>query len=303
MSPRARRGKSRKSLELVEAAASILAEIQPASVRAVCYRLFVAGYIDSMSKANTARVGRQLVWAREHGRIPWSWIVDETREAERPPSWDSPDALIRSAVGQYRKNHWTAQPHRVEVWSEKGTVRGTLAPVLERYGVTFRVMHGFGSATAVQSVAAESTASEAPLIALYVGDWDPSGLAMSERDLPERMERYHGRALIQRIALSARDTLTDGLPWFPASDKRNDPRCAWFVENYGLRCWELDALSPAVLRERVESEIVELLDREAWERSLRLEAAEIESMRDVLDAWRASKSNHGPICSPGPGGA
>ena len=42
------RGKAQKSLELIDAAREILEEIQPASVRAVCYRLFVAGLIANM---------------------------------------------------------------------------------------------------------------------------------------------------------------------------------------------------------------------------------------------------------------
>ena len=72
------RGKSEKSLELISIAREILEEIQPATVRAVCYRLFVAGVIDSMEKKNTSRVSVQLTWAREQGIIPWAWIVDET---------------------------------------------------------------------------------------------------------------------------------------------------------------------------------------------------------------------------------
>jgi hypothetical protein len=50
------RGKSRQVLELVAAAKAILEQIQPATVRAVCYRLFVAGVIGSMTKAETNRV-------------------------------------------------------------------------------------------------------------------------------------------------------------------------------------------------------------------------------------------------------
>ena len=65
----------------------------------------------------------------------------------------------------------------------KDTVRGTLAPVLAHHEVPFRVMHGFASATTVQEIAAGSLTSERPLVALYVGDWDPSGLHMSEEDL------------------------------------------------------------------------------------------------------------------------
>lgn len=42
------RGKSGRSIKLIAAAQCILEEIQPASVRAVCYRLFVEGLIPYM---------------------------------------------------------------------------------------------------------------------------------------------------------------------------------------------------------------------------------------------------------------
>lgn len=131
-----------------------------------------------MSKGSTQRVSVQLVYAREQGVIPWEWIVDETREAERVPSWSDPEAFARVVQASYRRDRWAQQPQVVEVWSEKGTVRGTLAPVLNKYGVTFRVMHGFGSATAIHDAAESTQDHEEPLMVLYVGDWDPSGLHM-----------------------------------------------------------------------------------------------------------------------------
>jgi hypothetical protein len=141
------RGKHQKSLELIEASYSILEEIQPATVRAVCYRLFIANIIPDMSKASTAKVSRQLTYAREAELIDWNWIVDETRTPERVPMWSDASSYVNSVKRWYRKDLWRDQPRDVEVWSEKGTVRGTLAPVLEEYGVTFRVQHGFASAT------------------------------------------------------------------------------------------------------------------------------------------------------------
>ncbi len=274
------RGKAAKSLEIINASIRILEEIQPASVRAVCYRLFVEGLIASMAKKHTNAVGTQLVWAREQGHIPWEWIVDETRKVERVASWDNPAAIIRAAVDGYRKSYWTTQPERIEIWSEKGTVRGTLKPVLDEYGVAFRVMHGFGSATTVHDIAESSTDSEKPLTALYVGDWDPSGLCMSEQDLPERINRYEGEVEIIRVALDESDVEhnTD-LPSFAVESKAKDPRCRWFRENYGTRCWELDALSPVTLRERVQAQIESRLDADAWTHSIEVEGAERESTR------------------------
>ena len=132
-------------------------------------------------------MSKQLVWAREQGLIDWGWIVDETREAERISTWSDPTEIIETAVRGYRKNYWSTQPDWVEVWSEKGTVRGTLAPVLNKYGVTFRVMHGYGSATSLHDIAEETRRSDKILKILYVGDWDPSGLHMSEIDLVNRL--------------------------------------------------------------------------------------------------------------------
>lgn len=279
-----RRGKGHATMAIVVAARDILNEIHPASVRAVCYRLFTQGLISKMSKANTDKVSRALVWAREQNIIPWSHIVDETREVEISASWNDPNALIRAAVAQYRKDYWSSQPSRVEVWSEKGTVRGTLAPVLQEFGLPFRVMHGYGSATAVHGIAADSASSAKPFHALYVGDWDPSGLHMSEVDLPARIEEYGGIALIHRVALTCSDTAS-GLPSFEAETKCGDPRHSWFVEHYGVTCWELDALSPVILRDRVSNAIVRLLNIDQWNRMVTVEAAERESMNEVLGRW------------------
>jgi hypothetical protein len=283
------RGKSRRSLELIEASIEILREIQPASVRAVCYQLFTRGLIPSMGKPETNRVGRQLVDAREDGTIPWAWIVDETRRMEVTPTWDDPEAFGRAVMRSYRRNKWDSQPTRIEVWSEKGTVRGTLQPVLDEFEVPFRVMHGYASATAVNQIVDDASTDT---LALYVGDWDPSGLHMSEVDLPGRLEEYGGfdpdgstGLEIRRVALIAGDLAN--LPSFEASTKRRDPRYHWFVTHHGSTCWELDALSPSVLRERVQTAIVAELDRPAWDRYVVAEIAERDSIVRAVRRWGA----------------
>lgn len=281
------RGRSKASVAMIEAAQRILAEIQPASVRAVCYRLFTEERIRDMSKASTDAVSKQLVYAREYDIVPWDWIVDETREAERVSSWSSPEEIIASAVSQYRKDYWADQPRRVEVWTEKGTVRGTLAPVLAKFGVTLRVMHGFGSATSIHTAAIESVSDDRPFTVLYAGDWDPSGMWMSEFDLPSRLERYGGKVRIDRFALTEQDL---ALPSFAAASKSKDPRFAWFRKEYGERCFELDALSPVFLRDRTSEAILDLLDLPRWNACVKVESAERESMQNILTDWRRSIS-------------
>jgi hypothetical protein len=224
-----------------------------------------------------------LVYAREHEMIPWSWIVDETREAERVSQWEDAAQFADAVQRSYRRDRWQDQARLVEVWSEKGTVRDTLAPVLDQYGVTFRVMHGFGSATVVHDVA-EGTSN---LLVLYVGDWDPSGMYISEVDLPGRIARYGGDAEIKRVALTSAD-IAGNLPSFLAATKRGDPRYKWFIKHHGPRCWELDAMNPNDLRDRVADAIFENIDLALWERAELIEQAERESFIRVMGEWRRS---------------
>jgi hypothetical protein len=279
------RGKSRASVRLIAAAADILEAIQPASVRAVCYQLFNHKLIPSMAKNETNKVSTQLRDAREHGVIPWGWIVDETREAKYETAWENATAYLETMKYLYRRDRWTDQPDRIEVWSEKATISGTLAPILREYGVTFRVMHGYGSATALHDVAEQSVEGSKPWTVLYVGDWDPSGLHMSEVDLPGRVERYGGDVEIVRVALTDVHVTTLDLPSFQAEDKRRDPRFQWYVQRYGHRCWELDALNPVTLRDEVEAAIRGRLDLGTWEHAAVAEKAERESIRTILDTW------------------
>jgi hypothetical protein len=120
----------------------------------------------------------------------------------------------------------------------------------------------------------------------YVGDWDPSGLHMSEIDLPTRLGMYGDDNIeMKRIALTGEHINRGDLPWFSATEKKHDARYRWCVERAGRQCWELDALSPTILRETVAAAIVGRLDLDAWHRADTTEAAERESLRSILDAW------------------
>src|SRR6478736_2780146 len=181
---------AQQSLDLIEAMRTAAKAAQPLTGRGIGYKLFTAGLIPSMERKEMQRVYRLLKEGRERGDIPWEWIVDETRELERVSTWDNPAQYARAVARSYRRDFWNQQPVRVEVWSEKGTIRGVLKPVLDHYAVGFRVMHGFTSATAVNDVAEDDDGRD--LVVLYIGDFDPSGLFMSECDLPQRLAEYGG---------------------------------------------------------------------------------------------------------------
>jgi len=73
-------------------------------------------------------------------------------------------------------------------------------------------MHGFSSATIVHDISEDDDGR--PVIILYVGDFDPSGMYMSKADLPKRFDKYSGSHVeVRRIALT--DKQVSGLPSFP----------------------------------------------------------------------------------------
>jgi len=276
------RGRSKGSLTLIDAMFDIAGAAQPITGRGIGYKLFVKGLIASMGDADMRRVYRLLKHAREDGTVPWEWIVDETRGLEINASWANREEFAEEMAASYRRSFWDQQPVRCQIWSEKGTVRGLLKPVLTRYGVGFNPVHGFTSATDAYNISQDDDGRE--LVIIYVGDYDPSGMCMSEVDLPKRFEQYGGDHItLKRIALTGEQVLD--LPSFPASDKSKDTRFKWFTSRYGDQCWELDALDPNVLRDRVEKEIKDLIEPAAWERCERVNAAEKKNLEEFLVKW------------------
>ena len=280
MKTRGQRGLAKATIDLANSCLEIIEKVQPITVRGVCYRLFVAGLIDSMGVNNTQKISRLLVRLREDGYLLWEWIVDDSRRTERDPHWTDIKEYAGVIERSYRRDFWEHQRRRVVVISEKSTVAGILRPVLHEYGIPFIALHGFNSATKVYELAEEIQSDHRYHVFLYVGDYDPSGMHMSEVDLPGRLERYGaGNFTLKRIALDARHI--HNLPAFDA--KKTDPRYRWYVGRYGVDAWELDAMDPNALREELRIAVEVFVEKDVWERHKRTENAEKETVKRVAE--------------------
>jgi len=285
------RGLAKETVDLIAAAHAILKEQHPQGVRATCYQLFNKKLLPDMSRPSTNKISRILTDARTRGDIPWSWISDEKREFETVGMWDGVADFLETVRDAYRRDRWKAQPYRVVVVSEKER-GGTLRPVTRQYGIPFVVYSGFTSTTAAKILADESVKDDRPFIVLYVGDLDPSGCYMSDRDLPARLERYGGRAMIERVAISPWQIAGYGLHpnTFPATDKKTDTRYPWFVKTYGNVCVELDALPANDLRALVEDAILDHLDIDAWEQDGSVEENDVAWIDEFINASQAMRA-------------
>jgi hypothetical protein len=288
---RGQRGRAKATLDLIQTCLEIIEAREPISVRGVCYALFVAGEIESMAKENTQKISRLLTEMREEGILPWEYIVDDSRSIEGNGGFTDLKEYARIIRNGYTRDFWAHQQKRVIVISEKATVAGIVRPVLDKYGVPFFAAHGYNSATKIYDLANEIVRDNRIYHFPYIGDFDCSGMHMSEEDLPIRLKRYCEITIQQqgidrevvfyfkRIALVESDTAS--LPSFDA--KKKDKRYQWFKDNYGEQAWELDALNPNDLRNRVEGEILKHGDSEAWAQHQRIEEVQQESVRAIAD--------------------
>ena len=80
------------------------------------------------------------------------------------------------------------------------------------------------------------------------------------------------------------------LKHFDLASKRRDPRHSWYPRRFGHRCWELDAMNPVHLRDRVETAIRSYIDPTAWELAQKTEAAEVATIDNVLNRWQQAIS-------------
>lgn len=279
------RGQGRDTAAWIAEMLPLIEARQPISVRGVCYLAFVNGLLPSMAESETKKVSRMLTIAREQCDVPWEWIVDATREIEHQGRWNDPASILRAVARDYRKDLWRSQPERLLIVSEKATVAGTIAPILDEFGLPFTVLHGWGSATAVHDLAKLSTRDTRPLTLLYIGDLDPSGAYMSEVDLPDRIDRYWGVAELERVAILPEHIAAYGLPTFQVASKLTDSRYPWFIRTHGRTCAELDALDPRGLRGLVQDAIERHIDADLWERELATEKAEQASLRSFITAY------------------
>jgi hypothetical protein len=213
-------------------------------------------------------------------------LVDDTRTIECEPAWDEPEEFVDAMIDQYRKNRWARQQYRVFIICEKNTIRGSIMPVVNAYGVEILPMHGFSSKTKVHDLAMLSQQSRQPIFVLYLGYHDPSGLHMCEVDLPRRLVRYGQQGMLLKQIAITRPQI-DAAQIAPIAAKPTDPRYPWYVARYGRDCWELDALNPNTLREVLEQEIVALIDAATWNHDARVEAVEAESLMNILTEWQS----------------
>src|SRR4051794_14996937 len=157
-----------------EAVLEIVETIKPATVRQAYYQATLHGIVDK-TEGGYKKVQRMLVKLRRDGRLPWAWIVDNTRWMRKPRTWDSIEDALEETLRTYRRNLWTDANAYVEVWCEKDALAGVLLGVTARWDVPLMVARGYSSITFLNEAATAMADLGRPCFIYHFGDFDPSG--------------------------------------------------------------------------------------------------------------------------------
>jgi hypothetical protein len=265
----------------------IVRDNQPCTVRNVYYLAISEGLIDKDSggkRNNYQKVIRALGDMREQDIVPWSWIVDNTRSIVDGRWRDdfTPQIFLQSEIetfeyrySSYQKNPWLIQPKHLEVWCESDSVRGVIQSVVTDKGIDLLACRGQSSKIFVHNAAqSHGYVHDREIVILYVGDWDPTGLAIPV-SVQERMQRYGSQEFqFNRIAVTPQ-LITDMHLIDKGHDpNQNDPNYQRFIRecdsnNLDYASYESEAINPNDLRGLVSGAIESYIDVEAWHKSER----------------------------------
>jgi uncharacterized protein YggT (Ycf19 family) len=146
---------------------------------------------------------------------------------------------------------------RIEIWVEKDSIRNFLGNLAAKYRLSIQVLRGFASLSMYRKALNRARGRKVNLV-LYIGDFDPSGLLI-EKVAEEEMD-HRLRIRFVRLALTMPQISRFKPPSRPVN--RKDSRAKEYIEKYGDRCWEVEAIRPRTLYRLIEQRLKEAVPPE-----------------------------------------
>ena len=198
------------------------------------------------------------IWARYQGIGDWGDLIDRRHpdpiDFADYESYDSEPLFTASRFSptSLRESFLNGVPsyspvglgtYHLEVWVEKASMNEILTPTITQFGAVLQPLVGESSLERVTGAIQRIMAIGKPTRIFYISDFDPSGKQMPV-SVSRKLE-FYARDLDLDIRLNPLALTEDQidqfqLPGIPT--KASDSRAASFVQQYGDRATELDAL-------------------------------------------------------------
>jgi hypothetical protein len=252
----------------------------PTSHRFLFYELVMLAIIEKHSDSGRpdSPSNTQLIRLREEGRVPWDWIIDETRSLENFTGYVSVRAGLLAKLRFTELDPWA--PRRAPlILCESRSLAGGLRNLAREYRVFLAATNGQCGGFLHTDVAPALVPRQR---VIYLGDLDLVGNDIEYNTRSVLQKAVGGRLAWLRIALTEQQVLAYQLPKILKGDQRflGDGGVHEAVETEALSQLvitrivrdALDALLPAALDEVLAREEAQ---REALETELRALAPEL----------------------------
>ena len=243
---------------------------QPCTVRGVYYNLTTRSLVPK-TDAGYQQVARACKKLRLSGRLPWEWIVDNTRWMRKPRTYSSIESALENTASTYRRDFLSAQELDIEIWLEKDALSGVFLDVTSKWDIPLMVSRCFASLTFLRDAA--MSLSHGAHIYIF-SDYDFAGEQLQKR-IEQGLRDFSEKEIhVTRAMLSKSQVLEWDLP--TREPKTNDRKAGYDF------CCELDAVPPNLMREEIESCILQHTDLRALEHLRDIENIERESIQNIF---------------------
>jgi hypothetical protein len=236
----------------------------PTNARFLFYELVQRGQL-SKEKTGVRRPDQDLHDAltdiREGGRIPWDWIVDETRSVDDFTGCNNIREGVLSTLPYIELDPWCGEAPII--LTESRSLAGVLRPIARKYRVRITSTNGqVGGFLRTEIVPRLWKGARV----LYLGDYDLCG-GQIEANTRGVLEQEVGDLKWERVALTEEQVKEYSLPIIMKSDKRYDPpRLHKAVETEAISQRILVDLLTQRLEELLPEPLSRVLEREKRQR-------------------------------------
>ncbi len=277
-----------KTMKIIELANEIVEEYEAMGFQLTLRQLyyqFVARNVLKNTLNSYKGLSAHISNARYAGLIDWDSLEDRGRVLRSRAHWNSPAEILATTAKAFSMDRWKDQKFRPELWVEKEALIGVIEPMAEKWDMAAFPCKGYSSSTAMHEAAQRlisyRKAGQQPVV-LYLGDHDPSGQDMT-RDITERLDKFKAGAVVMRLALNMDQVRHYNLP--PQVAKDNDARSKRYIKQHGASSWELDALTPDILSELIETAASSLYDSQKWQKVAAEEREHRQKLLDLSENW------------------
>ncbi len=282
-------------------------DLLPLTLRQIHYQMVVRHKDYPNTKTSYDHLAQDLVAARLAGFVPWNAIDDPTRGLHEFTGWESAQKRVADAAETFHLSRWANQVWAPIVLVEKDAALGIISRACNDLDVPYASCKGYGSVSALRNQVANHCRvaldrGKSPVV-IHLSDHDASGW-----DMPRNLEEYLDLLVgchvdMRHIALTLEQIAAgygDGNPLPSDPVKKADPRSEKYIAHLAERglepgAWEMDALSPADLHDRIVNEIDSCRDMTLWKEVEEAEAEQKQTIARVAENWNVPLPNDGEM--------